>query len=178
MNFWRSTFKDRAGIRYYDIDFGGSSKDQLLLKLEGSSILLNEYSRQLFASELFATSAEIGRASIIELAVEDLGFRNGANLIEINDRMKQLNLFECPLELAPYFRLHYIEQAELHESGKNKAPSGSVTVISRPLVDDDDFPKGFYLRKIDGKLWLRGYLCPMDHVWEPKARLAFRIFEE
>ncbi len=178
MTFQRDIFKNRSGIRYYDIDFGGSSKDELLLKLERASILLNDYCRQLFASCLFVTSAEVGRASIIELAVEDLGFQNGANFVEINERMKQLNLFECPLEIGPYFRLQYTGQIEFTETGKHKAPAGSVTVISRPPVDDDDFPKGFYLRKIDGKLWLRGYLCPMDHVWEPGARLAFRIFEK
>jgi len=172
MNFQRDIFKNRSGIRYYDIDFGGASKDELLLKLERASISLNEYSKQLFASDLFVTSAEAGSASIIELTVEDLGFQNGATLVEINDRMKPLNLSECPLEIGPYFRLHYIDQIEFQESGKHKAPAGSVTVMSRPLIDDDDFPKGFYLRKIDGKLWLRGYLCPLDHVWEPGARLA------
>jgi hypothetical protein len=45
--------------------------------------------------------------------------------------------------------------------------------VSAALVEDDEFPKGFYLRRIDGVLWLRGYRSGPAHVWSPDDRLVF-----
>jgi hypothetical protein len=33
---------------------------------------------------------------------------------------------------------------------------------------------GFYLRRIRGVLWLRGYRSPAEHVWEAADRFVFR----
>ena len=49
----------------------------------------------------------------------------------------------------------------------------SITIASEILTEDDDFPKGFYLRKIDGMLWLRGYLADQLHVWNPDNHFIF-----
>ena len=54
------------------------------------------------------------------------------------------------------------------------APSASVTVASAPLDRDDVLPKGFYLRVVDGRPWLRGYHATDEHLWSPHDRLAFR----
>ena len=155
------------------LEFGGLGKDQLLAKLKDASIQLNENAEILLSSELFVTSENRQIANVIEISVNDLGFPDGANLDEIRSRARELGLLECPIELGPYFRLQYLDQVEEKESGRNKAPKGSVTVVSKPLLDSDDFPKGFYLRRIDGKLWLRGYKCDMEYSWEPSAMLAF-----
>ena len=54
----------------------------------------------------------------------------------------------------------------------HQAPPGSITVVSDPLIDDD-VPKGFYPRRVDGVLWLRGYVSGPNHIWQPGDRLAF-----
>lgn len=159
----------------HQIDLDGLSKIDLLARLQSHSIMLNKYADILFSSDLFVPSSEKRLATIIELSIIDLGFRDGANLIEIQQKAKELSLHECPVELGPYFRLQYLDQNEEYENTKNKAPVGSITVMSKILLDDDDFPKGFYLRKIDGKLWLRGYICSMDYHWNQDDRLAFML---
>jgi hypothetical protein len=46
-------------------------------------------------------------------------------------------------------------------------------VISTELTEDHDVPKGFYLRRIEGALWLRGYRSGPEHVWSPEDRIVF-----
>ena len=81
---------------------------------------------------------------------------------------------------APHLRLQFAEQED-GATGlsitRNTAPPGSLTVISVPLSSDDEVPKGFYLRRIDGKRWLRGYTSCARHVWQPEDQLLFLAAE-
>ena len=45
---------------------------------------------------------------------------------------------------------------------------------SVPLRADHDYPKGFYLRVVDGVTWLRGYRCDDEYVWPAGSVLALR----
>lgn len=46
-------------------------------------------------------------------------------------------------------------------------------VASEILTKDDKFLKVFYFRRIDGVLWLWGYICDNQHVWEPSDHFIF-----
>jgi hypothetical protein len=72
--------------------------------------------------------------------------------------------------------LQYLDQPEGYWDQPvrhHQAPSGSITIASEPLSEDDDFPKGFYLRRIKGVLWLRGYRSGAEHIWEPGDHFLF-----
>lgn len=69
--------------------------------------------------------------------------------------------------------MQYLDQLEGKYSPKNQAPAGSLTIASKPINEDDDFPKGFYLRNIQGELWLRGYIADDLHVWNPDDFFVF-----
>jgi hypothetical protein len=87
-----------------------------------------------------------------------------------------LGLAPCPLEVGPDLRLAWLDQAEGsigQPSRPHAAPIGSVTVVSTPIAPETDVPKGFYLRRIEGVAWLRGYVAPDDHVWAPDDHLLF-----
>lgn len=158
------------------ITIGGNSKQQLFQELEQQSILLNDFAKTLFDSNLFVISSEKYNLKVVELKVMDLGFPHGAKMKAIINKAKDFGLSLCPLELGPYLRLAYREQPEginNRNAESNQAPEGSVTVVSKPLLENDDFPKGFYLRKIDGFLWLRGYIADDEHVWNPSDQLIF-----
>ena len=175
MKFQNSNFEPAHKIRIFKIRYGGMSKKALFKKLKDASVMFNEYAGTLFSSNLFRTSPKIQNALVVELSVNALGFSKDANVTDILERAKDFGLSECPLEIGPYFRLQYLDQLEQFESEKNKPPLGSVTVISKPLLESDDFPKGFYLRRIDGKLCLRGYAGPMNITWNPEDRIALMI---
>ncbi len=156
----------------FEITYGGLSREDLLKELDGASIKLNEYAKSLFNSELFTLSRSERKAKIVVLSISDLGFEKGASFPELFKAI-ELNGFSCcPLEIGPYLRLAFLDQKEEYEPEKNKAPKGSITIISKPLKEDDDFPKGFYIRKLDNSLWLRGYVCSMDNIWDKSDRIA------
>lgn len=114
----------------------------------------------------------------METSVEGLGFARGAAMGEILARAGRLGLGLCPLELGPWLRLEYLDQPEGNAgqpARPGQAPAGAITIVSAALVEDDGFPKGFYLRRIDGVLWLRGYLSGPAHVWSPDDRLIFSV---
>ena len=160
------------------VEYGGFSKEALLERLRVQGIMLNEFAQIIFLSELFQTSNQKKSILVVELSIKELGFAKGATMLEIKDSLKNFGLSECPLEIAVYLRLMLISQKEIKVSNqeKNKNPAGSLTVFSKPIIDDVDFPKGFYLRKIDGKLWIRGYKCSMDdYIWDPNDRFIFNV---
>lgn len=172
MNRLFGDFKNKLTIEY-----GGISKESLLKKLKESDILLNEYAEIIFSSENFHTSSQKQSILITEITLRELGFSKGMTIPEIKNVLGQFGLCECPLEAAPYLRLKLIDQEEikvLHPE-KNKNPTGSLTIFSKILSEDINFPKGFYLRKINGQLWLRGYRCSLDYVWSPDDRFLFAI---
>lgn len=156
---------------------GGLTRSELREELRRAAIALNDAAEQLLASPQFSTSAARSSLTTIELAVGDLGFTEGATTAEIMIRAGALGLGYCPIELGPHLRLQVRDQPEGHwgqPERRHQAPSGSITIVSKPLGDDDEFPKGFYLRRIKGELWLRGYRSGPEHVWRPEDRLVFR----
>lgn len=159
------------------IEVGGFSKGTVIKMLQEHSIELNAYAKKLFEDERFVTSDEKYCVETVEMTVADLGFSEGATLLQIFERAGERGLGLCPLELAPYFRLQYVDQPEDMDGGllsRNKAPTGSITVASPILSEEEGFPKGFYLRNIAGALWLRGYNADEQHVWSPSDCFLFR----
>lgn len=155
---------------------GGMSKSDLLAELQNRGIELNDYGRTLFAHENFTTSASISHLETVEISVGDLGYAQGATTAQIHERAAELGLGLCPLELGPHLRMQFLDQPEGYigyPPSQHRAPPGSITVASQPLTDDDTVPKGFYLRRINGVLWLRGYCSGPENLWRPEDRLIF-----
>ncbi|WP_436371575.1 helicase [Cytobacillus sp. BC1816] len=158
------------------IEVGGLTKSELIQKLQQCSILMNAYGEKLLADDKFTTSDTKYTLQTVELTVGDLGFPDGAATAQIFKKASEIGLELCPLELGPYLRLEYLDQPEDYSGNplqRNQAPSGSITIASEILCEDDDFPKGFYLRRINGVLWLRGYIADYLHVWNPNDHFIF-----
>lgn len=158
------------------IRVGGISKTDLLSRLESAGVRLNEAAQSLFADDRFTTAPVSSSIEVVELPVSSLAFHGGTTYVQIVERAADYGLSLCPLELGPHFRLQYTDQPEGflgHPPSRHRAPPGSITVASALLADDDDTPKGFYLRRIEGVLWLRGYRSWPGHLWSPGDVLAF-----
>lgn len=112
-----------------------------------------------------------------EITVAELGFADGATFDQIVAKAGEIGLAYCPLELGPYFRLQFLDQPEGslgYPPTKHQAPPGSIIIASLPLSEDYEIPKGFYLRRIEGVLWLRGYRAGREHVCNPHDHFVFR----
>ena len=155
---------------------GGVTKRELLSAFQAHGIELNATGRILFAHDEFKTSETSSVFETVEISVLDLGYEQGATVAQVHERSAQLGLSLCPLELAPHLRLQYLDQPEGdwgHPPSQHRAPPGSITVASAPLGEDDNLPKGFYLRRIKGVLWLRGYRSRAEHIWSAEDRFVF-----
>jgi hypothetical protein len=158
------------------LQVGGQSKIELLEQLARQGVELNDAAKVLFASDMFTTSPQPQPLPTVELRVHDLGLPLGATLPDIFARAAQLGFDLCPLELAPHFRLQYLDQPEGFVGQpvwQHRTPPGAIVVASEIVSSDDAFPKGFYLRRVSGTLWLRGYWCGLDHVCDPDEHFLF-----
>ncbi|MEK7485307.1 MAG: helicase [Planctomycetota bacterium] len=151
-------------------------KQQLLKALQEQRVELNDAAVEIFMDNRF----EILRQSVIieikRLSLADLGFAEGATYGQIMESARKIGLVECPLELGPHLRLQFLGQPEGafgFPATQNTAPLGSITVATSPLDDTDETPKGFYLRRIEGILWLRGYRSWPCHIWSPENVFVF-----
>jgi hypothetical protein len=153
------------------------SKAELLSALERKGIQLNSIALDVFAHAGFRTSPECSTLEITHISVAELGYEHGAMLGQIFERAAKHGLELCPLELAAHLRIAFTHQVEGSigcPPSKNRAPPGSLTVAARPLANDEYVPMGFYLRCINGVLWLRGYRSPAEHLWDAGDRFVFR----
>lgn len=160
------------------IRIGGRTSVQLLADLEAAGIRLNPHARTLLDSPHFTTREDPCTLVIVGVQVRELDFCVGAEYAAILEAARQRNLLPCPLEVGPHFRLQFPDQPEGsvgQPDTRHQAPPGSITVASETCGLDHTLPRGFYLRRIDGVLWLRGFLSDPAHLWNPADRFVFRL---
>ena len=160
------------------VSLGGVSKDELLRQLGDAGVQLNSYALALFADARFTTSVAKSTVEVAQVSVASLGFAGGATFNAVVERAQLAGLVPGPLELGPHLRLALLEQHEGaigHPPTHGCAPPGALTVASVPLDEEDATPKGLYLRRIEGTLWLRGYRSWAGHICSPQDSFAFVV---
>lgn len=155
---------------------GSMPGPRLVNTLRAEGIQLNDSAVTLLSNAVF-DRPEPEQVTVVERSVAALGLDTGGVLSQILAAAQEQGLRLCPPITGPYLRLRLRHQTTAPDSvmSNGRAPSGSLTIGSAPLRADDNYPKGFYLRVIDGKPWLRGYRCTDEHVWSPGDLFAFRI---
>lgn len=160
----------------YVLQVGGLTRAELVAALVEAGVQLNRSAEVLLDGPGFERT-NVETVSVVVRSVEDLGLAHGAVLAEIYAAARAHGLVPCPVTAGPYLRLRWTDQVTAPDSvvSNGRAPRGSLTVASESLRNDDDYPKGFYLRVIDDMPWLRGYRCSARHRWSPADRLAFAV---
>lgn len=153
---------------------GGQSRAELTQALRATGIQLNALANTLLDDPVFDDSAA-DVVTVVERSVDEFGLVDGAVLSDIFTAAQESGLRLCPPTTGPYLRLALRDQPSAADSilSNGRAPTDSLTVASAPLHSDDGYPKGFYVRVIDGLPWLRGYRCSQDHIWDPADRFVF-----
>ncbi|MBP1137684.1 hypothetical protein JOE31_003916 [Arthrobacter sp. PvP023] len=167
---------DIARVERLEVRVGGLSRSQLLSKLSSRGILVNGHAETLLKDVVFDDQAA-RPVAVTERTVAELGLDCGATLPQIFEVARQQGLLLCPMDTGPYLRMALNEQVTSSDSvmSSGRAPDGALTVASEALSRDDDYPKGFYLRVVDGQAWLRGYRCDDEHTWSPDDRFIFQL---
>ena len=154
---------------------GGSSREELLAMLSRRGIQVNENARTLLAHRCFDVRGP-ERLEVVQRSLAQLGLTGGGTLPEIFAAVRAEGLAPLPADAGPYLRLAYLDQGQAPDSvlSAGRVPTGAVSVLSPPLSADHEYPKGFYLRVVDGVTWLRGYRCDDEYVWPADSVLALR----
>ena len=150
--------------------------DQIIRILEENHILMNDYARMYIAHPRFF-SRQSEEVSVVIASLQETGLETGATLNEIFRHIQTIGLKPCSPETGAFLRLQWKEQPQSRNSvlsGTHSAPDSAVTVLSELLEEDDAFPKGLYLRNVDGSLWLRGYICDLTYRFPEDALFAFQ----
>lgn len=156
------------------VQIGGRTRAELLQLLRDADVRLNTHAETLLAHPAFDDTS-VRELRIVQRTVEQLGLDDGAAQSRVFGAAKDQGLLPCPLVTGPYLRLALPDQANAPDSvlSAGRPPTGAINVASEPVNEDDDHPKGFYLRVVDGQSWLRGFRCDASYVWPPTQRLAF-----
>ncbi|TFD09539.1 hypothetical protein E3T29_04245 [Cryobacterium sp. TMT1-66-1] len=161
--------------RVLHLNVGGSTRAELRTKLGSHGVLLNAYADMLLDHTVFDPRAQ-EEIKIIERNVGELGLRTGATLLEVFAVARERGFALCPPDTGPYLRLAMASQANAPDSvlSAGRSPVGALKVASAPFSDDVAYPKGFYLRVVDGQQWLRGFRCDHEYLFSPEDRFALQ----
>lgn len=114
--------------------------------------------------------------TIVIASLREIGLENGAALNEIFQQTEKISLKPCPTNTGLFLRFTWKNQPQSQNailSGTHSSPEQAVVVLSEIMERDDTFPKGLYLRNVDGRLWLRGYVCDSEYRFSSNDLFAF-----
>ena len=159
-----------------EVSVGGLSRGELKVEFSSRGIRLNAHALVLLGDAVFDDPGMPQPITVVGCRVGDLGLPRGGSLSHVFSAARECGMELCPPTAGPYLRLAMTGQASSRDPvmSRGHAPDGSFTVAA-PRLHDDEFPKGFYLRVIEGTPWLRGYRCDDSHLWSPDDRFIFRL---
>ena len=142
---------------------GGLSKEELLKRLSHKNIKFNEYARILFENDKFNPPKKNQKVILTKVKLDELGLEENCTDKEFMNRIRELGLELCPLYLAAFLRLEYMDQED----------DSYLTVASIKPEAAENYPNGFYLRKTGNELWLRGYRADGFEGWPSSNEFVF-----
>ncbi len=155
------------------------TKDQVLQKLKEHSILINHYAEEFISHPRFS-AGQPDKMTVAVASLKELGLEEGATLSELFQHIRGTRFTPCPPDTGLFLRLAWTDQPKSRNAvitGTHQSPDRAVTVLSEILEPDDAFPKGLYLRNVEGNLWLRGYVCDTEYRFPNDALFVFECPE-
>lgn len=161
------------GVRR-EVLVGGVALEALRAQLQAGGIALNALAQVILARPEFTVAATRRRVVTVELTAFEL-LDGGGTTAQLDAAAASRGLAPGPVELAVHLRLQTRDPDEVvaPAGAEGGAPPGALMVAAPPLPTDDGRLLGFYLRRIDGVDWLRGYRAPPDHVWRAADRFVY-----
>ncbi|MGZ3690567.1 MAG: hypothetical protein ACXVAX_03640 [Pseudobdellovibrio sp.] len=145
------------------ISIGGLTKEQLFSRLGRAGIQFNKYAETLFQHPSFIMNESAEEFDLVKIKLTDLQMQEPYFFKDFVAQARTFNLHLGPLALAAFLRLEYLDQPE----------GPYLTIASEKPENNEDFQNGFYLRNIDGSLWLRGYRASDDYTWPSDSEFIF-----
>lgn len=152
---------------FKQIQIGGIEKEELILRLVASGIEFNDYAKTLLRSSYIKIDENMETLDLVRVNLSDLKIDEPSPFKTIVEAASKEKLGLCPLALGLFLRLKYLDQPE----------GPYITIASENPTDAPDYPNGFYVRNIDGTLWLRGYRADDDYLWPIESEFIFILWQ-
>ena len=165
-------------MRKLNINIFPIIKREIFKLLQDNDIYINDYCKKYIEHDKFNFSEIEEERKIIITTLEEMGFRESVTLPEIMGKAKELGYKLCDPSAGVYLRLAYKSQKNSNNSvlsGQHKSPDSAIQIVSEQLESDFEFPRGLYIRKVDNKLWLRGFVCDDEHKFSLDNEMAFEL---
>lgn len=161
-----------------ELDFGGTTRREIQAALAEAGVLTNEFADHLLALNVF-DDVPTGYVDIAFVTAATVHPQGPASFTTLMRAARAAGFKQPPIECAPWLRLA-VDQDDAPDSdlSAGHSPSGAVVIASAPVDDDDDFPKGFYLRRVDGSPWLRGHRFTDEYLFPPETVFALAVARE
>jgi hypothetical protein len=142
-------------------EYNKSTEDPLR-QVQATECALN-----IMQSEKFNTLKNKETMTLVHLKARDLFQDQGFHTTEeIHSKIQELGLNLCSPELAPQYRLRYI----------NQPIENWVFIGMQPIADSRGFPQVFRLGLRDGGLWLSTEWIFPDSQWNPESKIIFSLY--
>ncbi len=148
---------------FKEISVSGISAEALIQQLVDANVQFNKYAHILFENHGFIPPNRNEKFKLVKLSLSDLGLQSPCSLQTIISRASDFGLAPCPLFTAAYLRLEYTLQPE----------GPYLTVVSSEPSQNENYPTGFYIRKTENILWLRGYHATGEVDWPANNEFIF-----
>jgi len=159
-----------------ELEVGTLTRAELLNQLAAADVGLNDYAETLlYLRDFDQVRAE--RMSVRFRCAAELGLTGGGTWAQLLAVAASRGFAPLPLRAGPYLRLALSDQLDAPDSvlSAGTPPSAAIHVASTMANASETDPRGFYLRTVDGRRWLRGFRCDDDYVLGPETVLALRL---
>jgi len=125
---------------------------------------IGDWANDIMGKKAFKVSNKPMELDLVKMTVAELGFKDGAKLVDIYTKIKSLGGTLCPPEVGPQLRLQYTDQ-----------PKGDWFLIAmETIVDSGGNPDVCKLeRSDDGEVWLYANYDDPSLAWRSGCPFVF-----
>ena len=139
------------------------SKQDLQKAVEEEGYKLSDWAKEVVGNKGFTIETIERNLELFTATVAELGFKNGANVKDIYEKLDKLGFSKCPVETALQLRRVY----------KDQPMDEWRIVVSEPLADSGGGLRVLYVERNQGGSWVRSYFARPGSVWDGHCRLVF-----
>ncbi len=142
---------------------GLKTADDFRKAIKAAGMKIGDWGNDILGKPAFTASETAMDVELVNVSVAELGFEDGATLLDIQAKADKLGLDPCPAEVGPQLRLQYADQ-----------PKGEWLIVAmKPIAGSDGSLSVFVVGRDDVGRWLDGDDGDPGDFWDGFGRFVF-----